>query len=65
MDKVAFVNEAACHDTVQNETCGNEGVKPSRAANAKFFSVKRNVVRDRPVSETDEDEVCKLRHGTR
>ena len=64
VDEVSLVDEATRHDAVQDEACGNEGVKPSRAAKAKFFSVKRNVVRDRPVSESDEDEVCKLRYGT-
>ena len=65
MDKVALVDEAARHDAVQNEACGNEGVKPSRTFDAKLFRIKRDVVRDRPVSKSDEDEVRELWHSSR
>ncbi len=65
VDEVATVDEAARHDAVQNEACGDKGVKPARTADAEFLGVKGDVVGDRAVSETDKDEVCKLRDGTR
>ena len=65
VDEVAAVDEAARHDAVQNEACGDKGVKPARTADAEFLGVKRDVVGDRAVGETDEYEVCKLRDGTR
>ena len=39
MNKVSFVDEATRHDAVQNEARRDEGVKPSRAANAKLLGV--------------------------
>jgi len=65
VDEVATVDETARHDAVQNETCGDEGVKPAGTADAEFLGVKRDVVGDRAVGETDEYEVCKLRDGAR
>ena len=65
VDEVAAVDEAACHDAVQNEARGDEGVKPAGAADAEFLGVKRDVVGDRAVGETDEDEICELRDGSR
>ncbi len=65
MDQVTAVNQAACHDAVQDEACGDESIEPARAANAKFIGVNGDVVCDRAVSKSDEDEVCKLRNGAR
>ena len=65
VDEVATVDEAARHDSVQNKACGDKGVKPARTADAEFLGVKGDVVGDRAVSETDKDEVCKLRDGPR
>ncbi len=65
VNEVAAVDEAARHDAVQNEACGDKGVKPTRTADAEFLGVKGDVVGDRAVSETDKDEVCKLRDGSR
>lgn len=62
MNQVTAVNQAACHDAVQDEACGDESIEPARAANAKFIGVNGDVVCDRTVSESDEDEVCKLRN---
>ena len=39
MNKVSLVDEATRHDAVQNEARRDEGVKPSRAANAKLLGV--------------------------
>ncbi len=65
MNQVTAVNQAACHDTVQDEARSDERVKPARAADTKFISVNGDVVRDRAVRKSDEDEVCKLRDCAR
>ena len=62
MNQVTAVNQTACHDAVQDEACGDESIEPARAANAKLIGVNGDVVRDWTVSESDEDEVCKLRN---
>lgn len=65
MDQVTAVNQAACHDAVQDEACGDESIEPARAANAKFTCVNGDVVRDWTVCKSDEDEVRKLWDCTR
>jgi len=60
VNQVTAVNQAACHDAVQDEPCSDERVEPSCAADAKFVGVNGDVVCDRTVSESDEDEVRKL-----
>ena len=65
VDEVAAVDKAASHDAVEDESCRDEGVKPAGTADAEFLGVKRDVIGDGAVGESDENEVCKLRNGSR
>ena len=65
VNEVAAVDKAACHDAVEDEACRDKRVKPAGPADAKFFRVKCNIVRDWSVGESDKNEVRKLRNGSR
>ena len=65
MNQVTAVNQAACHDAVQDKASRDERIEPACAADAKFIGVNGDVVRDWAVCKSDEDEVCKLRNGAR
>lgn len=64
MDQVAFVDEPTGHDAVENQSCGNQCIEPAGTPDAEFLGVKRNVVRDGTIGESNEDEVDELRNGT-
>ena len=63
VDKVAPVDEAAGHDAVDDEPCGNERVEPAGTADAEFFSIERDVVGYGAVGESHENEIHELRDG--
>ena len=65
VNQVTAVNEAAGHDAVHDEPACDERVKPARTADSEFVCVNGDVVCDRTVGESDENEVCKLRNGAR
>ena len=60
MNQVTAVNQAACHDAVQDEARSDERIEPTCTADAKFTCVNGDVVCDRAVCKPDEDEVRKL-----
>ena len=63
--QVTPVDKPACHDAVENQSRGNERVEPAGAPDAEFLGVESDVVGDRPVGESHEDEVDELRDGSR
>ena len=64
MNKVTSVNQTPRRNAIDDETCGNQCVKPAGATDAEFIRIKCDVVRDRAVSESDKDEVCELRNSS-
>ena len=65
VNQVTAVNQAAGHNAVHDETACNERIKPACTADAKFICINSDIVGDGAVSKSDEDEVCKLRNGSR
>lgn len=65
VDEVTPVDEPPCGEAVDDKPCGDERVEPAGTADAEFFSIECDVVRDGTVGEPHEDEVRELRDGTR
>lgn len=62
--QVTPVDKPACHDAVENQSCGNERVEPAGAPDTEFLGIECDIVGDRPVGEPDKDEVHELRNST-
>ena len=65
VDEVSPVDEAAGHDAVDDEPCGDERVEPAGTADAEFLGIERDVVGHGPVGEPHEDKVRELRDSAR
>lgn len=63
VNQVTAVDQASRHNAVQNQARCNQGVEPAGAANAEFLGIKGDVVGNRTVGESYENEVGELRNG--